>query len=74
MTDWQPIETAPRDGTEIIAWGVMQGDYGYTPDEYTWTGVQWTCAGWSVTKPTGRYFRGFTPTHWMHLPTPPTEI
>lgn len=71
MADWQPIESAPKDGTEIIAWGMMRGDYGYTPDEPTWTGVRWTNAQWQVTKPTARHFAGFTPTHWTPLPEPP---
>lgn len=68
--EWQPIETAPKDGTEIIAFGFSRGDYGYD-DEYTWTGVRWGRQGWATTKPTGRYFIGFAPTHWTPLPEPP---
>lgn len=65
---WQPIETAPRDGTEIIGLGLMIGDYGYTPDHTTWTGISWCVNGWQTTKPQGRHFCGFVPTHWMPLP------
>ncbi len=71
--EWQPIETAPRDGSEIIAFGIKRGDYGYTSDEETWTGVRWSNESkcWLETKPATRYSNGFKPTHWMPLPPPP---
>ena len=68
---WQPIETAPKDGREVLALGLRHGDYGYTDDEKGWTGIRWMNKGWQETKPTGRYSNGFTPTHWMPLPAPP---
>lgn len=66
---WRLIENAPKDGQEIIALGTMHGNYGYTPDEETWTGVCWINNRWQVTKPTGRYFSGFTPFYWIPVPT-----
>jgi hypothetical protein len=71
--DWRPIESAPKDGTEIIAWGVMAGEPGYTSDEKAWTGIRWSKDGWVTTKPQGRYFVGFHPTHWVPLPPPPQD-
>lgn len=70
---WQPIETAPKDGTEVIAWGLFPGDYGYTESENGWTGVKWNRLSkeWQVTKPTPRYFQGFKPTHWIPRPAAP---
>ncbi len=59
---WQPISTAPKDGTHILAWrdsgiGMMRwrerrGDTGGFWDE------------WHVKRPS-------EPTHWMPLPDPP---
>ena len=61
MTDWQPIETAPKDGTEIIltaqnsegTWKVDVGCFS--------AGILWDW-GWR-----------FRPTHWMPLPPPPKK-
>ena len=64
--EWQPIETAPRDGTRVLGYGP---DLGYTTpnicaviyDTHSkgWYADQWDCAG--IIKPT----------HWMPLPEPP---
>jgi hypothetical protein len=68
---WQPIETAPKDGTAILLWPYNPGDaYGgyalkevalgyYTPDE-EWFNPEQRCP--------------FEPTHWMPLPEPPEDI
>lgn len=56
--DWQPIESAPRDGTAILAIGFRT-----EPRVVSWR-LDW---GWS-TKP-GNY--RFGPTRWMPLPEPP---
>jgi len=77
MSEWQPIETAPKDGAEIIAYGTRRGAYGYTDDVKTWTGVRWGMVcdfshmAWRETKPRPQYCNGFVPTHWMPLPKPP---
>jgi hypothetical protein len=71
MTDWQPIETAPRDGMEII--GVMKSyhpSYGipFSPTLTWFLGDKW------------RYYDRvleevdwYEPTHWRPLPQPPKE-
>jgi hypothetical protein len=54
--EWQPIETAPKDGTVIIV---------YAPDFFqtaAWAGNGWTNAANS--------WLGDV-THWMPLPEPP---
>lgn len=64
---WQPIETAPRDGTQVLAtWG------------YTWE-VNRPHVEVCETGEEGIWFYSYDghspqvpPTHWMPLPEPPT--
>lgn len=67
-TGWQPISTAPKDGTQILAYA--KGPY---RDE-RYYGV----AEWAVPDPRGLGRRddwfwpyAIRPTHWMPLPEPP---
>jgi hypothetical protein len=85
MSEWQPIETAPKDGSYILLTG---GE----PD-YLWDGERpeppvLVCV-WQEPRPTkanilpdaewriacaweGGFYNGYlNPTHWMPLPTPP---
>ena len=64
---WQPIETAPKDGTDIL----IGGDHGYSGGVLQ--------AEWGITRlghPAGWVdMEGdtYNPTHWMPLPAAPTE-
>jgi len=69
MTEWQPIETAPKDGTDILI---------YQPPEKIWglifEHVIYVChfdgrGRW--TESDGERYSNFKPTHWMPLPEPP---
>lgn len=78
MVTWQPIETAPRDGTPIIAYGRWAGEIN-GPDKEPGTyivawqyggrtdyeGFEWTCQN------TDAYAAWVKATHWMPLPEPP---
>ena len=64
MSEWRPIETAPRDGTEVLgAW------------EFAWTGgwclepVIYREGAWIVSWD----HDAAEPTHWMPLPKPPED-
>lgn len=63
--DWQPIETAPRDGSDIILW-------------LPWVACartgRWTMHKlWSVDFGATRMIVRGEPTHWMPLPPAPAE-
>ena len=68
MTDWQPIETAPRDGTVIDLW--FAGEWNRRmPDAYWSQHVR----AWL---PEGRgcsYLDSPIITHWRPLPPPPSH-
>jgi len=61
MSDWQPIETAPKDGTEIIV-----GESGTADVELCrWYDGEWV----------DRTYDPFADvTHWMPLPKPPQRL
>lgn len=79
MSEWQPIETAPRDGSPILAYNPLIGVYSTAfttrwtgePDEVGYEGFP--CGFWNMgpgSYPFGRW--DCRPTHWMPLPEPPT--
>lgn len=66
---WQPIESAPRDWTDILM---------YCPDEDDGTGTQGVLLGW-YSMADGGFDCWMSPdgpcapTHWMPLAAPPTQ-
>lgn len=69
--NWQPIETAPKDGTEVLLGGCK---YGPPVRMGSWGGGRYNRTTRSYEgdwRGGGDY--GFAPTHWMPLPAPPTE-
>ena len=69
--EWQPIETAPRDGTHI--WVYMEE----CQIEAWWDGEEWYCVrlalhgcGYCSWRDHASS-RDDAPTHWMPLPDPP---
>lgn len=74
---WEPIETAPKDGTEIFVWGSLEACAHARPhigcediervfwySEYeSWCVFSTQCEGWVP-----------EPTHWQPLPPPPEMI
>lgn len=62
-TEWQPIETAPRDGTEIFA---CVGKYGFEATAFY-------SGRWNLSNDDDGYAWPYNPTHWMPIPQPPTK-
>lgn len=54
---WQPIATAPRDGTQLWGWDEERGS-----NPMIWIGAEWVITYDDAT---------IRPTHWMPLPAPP---
>lgn len=64
MTKWQPIEMAPKDGTEVLVWdGSIRQISKFTVAGLDFDGHWWDAEGYWIS--------GIT--HWMPLPEPPTE-
>lgn len=68
---WQPIETAPKDGTHVLLWFEWHdlpvvGDFRYG----RWWSVH--SLGGNLPRPNGMDWEEvMRPTHWMPLPLPP---
>jgi hypothetical protein len=83
LTEWQPIETAPRDGTAVLVmrdiWpgtksGRAEKCYGHNTYVAEWwqdegDGGEWVCYMDRIEEPVCP----IEPTHWMPLPAPPIE-
>lgn len=64
MADWQPIETAPRDGTNILLWDDRDGTVcaaAWNPSRKAW-----------VASGTEDNLFWVELTHWRQSPEPPT--
>jgi len=66
MSEWQPIETAPKNYINVL---VFDPGYGQVVAEYHFSfGGMWVVSAYS----TDNSQTGLEPTHWMPLPAPPT--
>ena len=77
--EWQPIETAPRDGTKVLVWAVKWAGEIHGPTDSAVCDIAsfsnghsdypgtdwWDCAGGDA------YATWCIPSHWMPLPAPP---
>jgi len=63
MSEWQPIETAPKDGAILMFCSMHR-----TVFVTHWGEVEKGLYGW-----VGEYFCSGSATHWMPLPAPPKE-
>lgn len=73
--EWQPIETAPRNGTKIDLWGINHLHHdkmGHRITDVAWGTV---CDWLGRERDDWQHGRGedFEPTHWMPLPKPPVK-
>lgn len=80
MSEWQPIETAPKDGTLVLLtigthtgvgrWAVIsrRDTLNDTDDDVAVFDYEF---GWR--SPNDKRINGKQPTHWMPLPQPPED-
>jgi hypothetical protein len=67
MATWEPIETAPRDGTPIL----VAAGRRYYPMSCWWSEKH---QQWVIRESAGRVvYVDFPLTHWMPLPEPPSD-
>ncbi len=67
MSTWQPIDTAPKDGT----WVLLTGGHAAEPTGPCVVGF-WDRDDWAYAHWDGSWYSIYeAPTHWMPLPEPP---
>lgn len=62
--DWQPIETAPTDGTRVLLWANVDGDWHVVIGLFRFN-------DWDVTDPDSGCDARAYPLYWMPLPDLP---
>ncbi|MGY3359724.1 hypothetical protein ACVWZK_006387 [Bradyrhizobium sp. GM0.4] len=69
MSEWKPIDSAPKDGTWVLVpypiW--LDGNDTPTPSEFDVLRVRWNGVGWDV----GGWLLHEMPLVWQALPEPP---
>lgn len=85
--EWQPIETAPKDGTKVDLWVITRGCYENKDERIP--DASWEDGGWGTCEtlqgtyghwhfeydgPAKKGHHCVKPTHWMPLPNPPSPI
>ncbi len=81
MSEWQPIETAPKDGTHFLAWARQVADEMDENDnvlrknvvEHYQVIMYWALFGFITFPWTGGIPVNVTYSHWMPLPSPPPQ-
>jgi hypothetical protein len=68
MSEWQPIETAPKDETAVLAYQRLTSQLWVIAPMY-WCGSTWLLVQFH----SDNYEHGMQPTHWMEIPEPPKE-
>lgn len=75
MTEWQPIETAPKDGTPVLLCSTENEQYRvFCPCEWIKAGEISEDGFWLWWQAGPAYLvEVSSPAHWMPLPTPPKD-
>lgn len=79
MNTWQPIETAPKDGTHLLLWypdyhrKVWVGHY-YSTETFEHGKLKRKSEGWHNGADVMSMMRECKPTHWMPLPPAPNHV
>lgn len=70
---WQPIETAPKNGTKVDLW--YPGIIGRVADSFWAEDGVWSPGYWITRDSEGdtHLYPNSAPTHWMPLPTSPSN-
>ena len=73
MTGWQPISTAPKDGTLIDLWVINDMGKGHRVPRCDWDSWNDCWRQWPDTDSSynDAMYDDEHPTHWMPLPSPP---
>jgi len=67
---WQPIETAPKDGSAILIWPA-ESAFTRRKNHFISYVVRWNDLEEGWIEASGEEYDRFCPTHWMPLPEPP---
>lgn len=69
MSEWQPIETAPRDETKIIVFYSGKATIGWFDGDSLY--LEWSRDEYGPRPVANGRIHGRLATHWMPLPEPP---
>lgn len=73
MNEWLPIESAPRDGTRIDLWFAGPRNTGDRRPDCRFGDGMWLCDYGDQGDGDARFYIDDEATHWMPLPSPPTD-